>query len=229
MTQVQCICLVCQKPFLVKPFHHAKGRGLYCSKPCHYAAHRVELVCTKCGKGFVRLAHQVKPQPFCSRACSNSFRGRPLAERFWEKVIKDGPVIRAELGQCWEWDGSKLPQGYGQLGKVRPAQGYTLAHRVSWELHFGPIPESLKVLHRCDYPPCTRPEHLFVGTQSLNMQDAIQKGRNAAMKLTPEQVREIRQALQPPSQTVRGIADLYHVSIQAIYDIRSGRRWAGTI
>ena len=63
---------------------------------------------------------------------------------------------------------------------MRRADGTRLrtgAHRVSHELHIGPIPEGLGVLHRCDNPPCTRPDHIYAGTQGRNLLDAYERGR----------------------------------------------------
>ena len=79
------------------------------------------------------------------------------------------------------------------------------AHRAAWELANGPVPNGMSVLHRCDNPPCVRPEHLFVGTQKDNVRDMIEKGRRATLestthfgsdvgtsKLTVDEVVEIR-------------------------------------
>lgn len=93
-----------------------------------------------------------------------------LAERFWAKVRKSKG--------CWEWTGAKQHNGYGFIhtgGHVirRPLR----AHRASWELHYGPIPAGLWVLHRCDNPSCVRPDHLFLGSRSDNMKDCAAKGR----------------------------------------------------
>lgn len=99
-----------------------------------------------------------------------------LEQRFWRYVDKgDG------LG-CWLWTGAALPKGYGMLGEMRgPAgsrkQAHTYTHRISWELHNGPIPEGLFVCHHCDNPPCVRPEHLFLGTARDNTRDMYKKGR----------------------------------------------------
>lgn len=89
------------------------------------------------------------------------------AERFWRKVKKsDG---------CWEWTGTKNSRGYGMF---TPTPGKrVLAHRFSWEMENGRIPDGLFGCHRCDNPGCVRPDHLFVGTNSDNIRDAVAKGR----------------------------------------------------
>lgn len=93
---------------------------------------------------------------------------KSVSERFWEKVDKSG--------ECWVWTASTHHQwGYGHFkfrGKVAQA------HRVSWEMHNGPIPEGLLVCHRCDNPPCIRPAHLFLGTDADNATDMVAKRRH---------------------------------------------------
>lgn len=146
----------------------------------------------------------------------------PLKKRFWEKVL---------IGDdCWEWQASRRTWGYGQTGvgngKVRTA------HRASWELVKGVIPAGLNVLHRCDNPPCVRPDHLFLGTLSDNMQDCAKKGRvkggarkgekHHKAKLTEAQVTEIR-ASADESDTA--LALRYSVSRGLIWFIRTNKVW----
>ncbi len=106
-----------------------------------------------------------------------------LQYRFFEKVsMDDGPTPAhcPELGPCRLWVGSKNAAGYGRLfaGMNGKKQRILLAHVVSWLLHCGPIPpETPCVLHRCDNPPCWRPEHLKLGTQQDNMEDMRHKMR----------------------------------------------------
>ena len=66
------------------------------------------------------------------------------------------------------------------------------ANRMAWEETYGPIPDGLHVLHRCDNPPCCNPGHLFLGTHSDNNEDKARKGRNSG-KLSPQSATEIRQ------------------------------------
>lgn len=95
---------------------------------------------------------------------------KPRAGRFWSKVN-----IPADPTACWEWQGTKTRKGYGQLGTAGRAQ---YAHRVSWELHNGTIPNGLIVCHRCDNPPCVNPTHLFLGSYTDNLKDALAKHRH---------------------------------------------------
>ena len=99
----------------------------------------------------------------------------PIEERLWAKIDTSG------TSQCWEWQGSRKPNGYGQI-LVIPDHGprrVAYTHRLAWELFYGPIPPDLYVLHRCDNRPCCRPQHLFLGTHVDNMADMAAKGRAA--------------------------------------------------
>ena len=99
-------------------------------------------------------------------------RRGPLEDRFWRSVNKGGGGAE----RCWNWTASVNTYGYGQ---IRDEKGtYQSAHRISWRLHNGGIPDGLQVLHRCDNTRCVRPDHLFLGTQLDNIHDRDQKGRH---------------------------------------------------
>jgi hypothetical protein len=138
-----------------------------------------------------------------------------IKDGFWGKVSVGHP------GGCWGWIGSTDSGGYGQLqhnGKLQPA------HRVAWMLVNGPLPEGLWVLHRCDNPPCTNPDHLFLGTRRDNMMDASHKGRMLGRrKLTPDDVRAIRASGLPQVELARQ----YGLTSGAVSMIISRRRWSG--
>lgn len=104
--------------------------------------------------------------------------GKPksLVGRFWERV-------KVTENDCWEWQGWKLPKGYGGINYLGK-KIYT--HRLAWILKHGPIPYKLHVLHRCDNPPCINPNHLFLGTNRDNILDCISKGRKVSADVTGE-------------------------------------------
>ena len=87
---------------------------------------------------------------------------------FWAKVKK--------TDNCWEWTAATWGKGYGVYRHKNKSRS---AHRLSYEIANGPIPEGLLVLHKCDNPKCVRPDHLWLGTHADNMADCVRKGRNA--------------------------------------------------
>lgn len=138
-------------------------------------------------------------------------------ERFLAKVQK------MESG-CHEWQGCLMPNGYGQFSyQGKPHY----AHRIAYLLHHGSIPEGAYILHSCDNRKCVNPEHLWAGTFEDNMQDMVDKGRqahgtkNSHAKLNPEQVIAIRSQVG----THREIAECFGVTAGLISMIRSGKIW----
>jgi hypothetical protein len=103
-----------------------------------------------------------------------------VADKKWTRLSAPFDVrvfSRIERGDgCWPWRGGISSSGYGNLN-VPGTRRKILAHRAVYELTFGPIPDGLLVLHRCDNPRCVRPEHLFLGTHRENAHDKIRKGR----------------------------------------------------
>jgi hypothetical protein len=124
-------------------------------------------VCATCGTAF--LARTDSSGLYCKHACFLSRRGT-LEERFWSHVAKGD--------NCWQW--SAACSGSMGYGVIRIAGRNQFTHTVSWRLHFGEIPADLRVLHRCDNPPCVRPDHLFLGTQGDNLKDMYAKRRRTS-------------------------------------------------
>ncbi len=103
-------------------------------------------------------------------------------ERFWNKVDKQGP------DDCWEWQGYCL-KGHGRLQYDDCVQ---YAHRVSWQLNIGPIPDGKCVLHKCNNRPCVNPDHLYIGDYRDNAIDRSRAGTNPKMKMNEGDVRLLR-------------------------------------
>jgi hypothetical protein len=166
------------------------------------------------GKGYCKKHHQwqwkrglLPPPP-------------TLAERIRANMLIDA-------NGCWLWQGSRNNKGYGKLSHG----GETYAHRHSFSLAKGPIPEGMEVCHRCDTPACVNPDHLFLGTHIENMRDSVRKGRarqwrasgfaSSRAKLTPEQVEHIR------TSTELGyvIAERLGVNKLTVYRCRNGETY----
>jgi hypothetical protein len=138
---IECACQFCGTVFQTWPYKLRNGRAKYCSRSC------------------LNLSQTGQSRP-----------GRPIEERFWEKVAISGP------DDCWLWLGAKTKEGYGSIGhngRVRRAT------HVSWELRYGaPFPPRKLACHTCDNPPCVNPAHIFVGTKQENADDMARKGRS---------------------------------------------------
>lgn len=152
--------------------------------------------------------------------------GRSLRERFDEKYVAD------PNSGCWLWDAADKGNGYGMM---RVDGRGVFAHRLSYELFVGTIAEGLAVLHRCDVRACVNPEHLFLGTQIDNMQDAKAKGRMVApprsrgeehptSKLTADAVLEIRRRASQ-GERQRDIAADFGISQSAVSALVTRRTW----
>lgn len=150
-------------------------------------------------------------------------RNAPLSVRFWRLVA------RGASDACWEWRGYRGPSGYGRL-YLKPG-AYTTAHRASWIVTHGEIPDGKCVLHHCDNRACVNPDHLFIGTQQDNMADMNAKGRrktpvmvgetHPAAKLTEREVLEIRASALPREQ----LEAKYGVSKPTIHQIINRQTW----
>jgi HNH endonuclease len=136
---------------------------------------------------------------------------------------------------CWMWTGSRDKNGYGEwqtektpLGNGKYRRVRKKAHRISWEIHRGPIPAGMEVCHDCDNPPCVNPDHLFCDAHAENMIDRDRKGRQArgerqgAAKITEEDAIDIRNS----NETLVILAARYGLSQQNVSDIRTGKLWS---
>lgn len=195
----------------------------------------VQCTCPACGTSFTAHASAIKDgRRFCSRACgyANMASARTDATRFWAKVNKDGPTLRPEIGSCWVWTGARIGDGYGYLNSKR--RGAVLTHRYAWKLTHGEIPDDMNVLHRCDNPPCVRPEHLFLGTQSVNIADMWGKGRakqnprrgesHPFARLSEKDVRAIRN-LRVSGLSIGQIATQLRCSKSSVQGVLEGKTW----
>lgn len=172
--------------------------------------------CPKCGKtqhysNKYKLLSSQTLNRIC-KSCANIPRNSvPDEQRFWKYVSK--------TDKCWIWTGSKTV-GYGRF-RSNVENRNVLAHRYSWELHNGKIPNGLFVCHHCDNPSCVNPAHLFLGTAKDNSQDACHKGKPANHKITPHNVIEIRSS----RDSIKTLTDMYHLSQSQIYGIKQRIYW----
>jgi hypothetical protein len=152
-------------------------------------------------------------------------------------ALQEGTSLRGELMKytepnergCWEWTGTRFSQGYGRIAYLNRS---LKAHRVAYELFVGPIPEGKLVCHACDNPPCVNPEHLFLGTDLENLQDAARKGRkdhkgekNSRVKITEFIVKQIREDYAVGDIMQQDLADKYGVTQMTISNIVTRRTW----
>lgn len=144
-------------------------------------------------------------------------------QRFWEKV-----EIASE-NECWNWTGG-LTDGYGIFST---RERNVLAHRLSWELAFGKIPEGLCILHECDNPRCVNPSHLFLGTREDNNRDRSSKGRdgsakgerNNGAKITAKQVKTIREMYLTGEFSQLAIGKMFGISESEVGNIVNLITW----
>lgn len=147
---------------------------------------------------------------------------RTVIDRFWDKVKKAG------ADDCWIWTAARAGPAYGVFG-VSGRMVY--AHRLSWELSNGPIPEAMSVLHRCDVPLCVNPSHLFIGTQADNLHDMYAKSRGAigerhgGAKLSAQEVAAMRKLRIEEKIIYEILGEMFGVSKSQAHRICSGSRW----
>lgn len=157
-------------------------------------------------------------------------RLHPDAYRFLEKINPSSE------NDCWEWDAANCRKGYGRVKWMGRFEG---AHRASYMLFVGEIPDEILVCHKCDNPKCVNPSHLFLGTYSDNMKDCFNKGRlktpdtsrfkkghtSTNSVLTNNQVKEIKALISERKLSLIEISRRLGVKYQTVRDINAGRSY----
>ncbi len=140
---------------------------------------------------------------------------------------------------CWIWTGAKRTSGYGVFKLDGKAES---AHRVSYKLFKGNIPEGIFVCHTCDNPMCVNPDHLFLGTASDNMMDAQNKGRLVIPEgkrfkkgympsfatITKEQAIQVKMMLKKGMRNI-DISEATGIKYQTIVDIKRGKSFRNIV
>ncbi len=150
-------------------------------------------------------------------------KGSPSpSQRLWSRVDTSGGP-----DACWLW----VADTARQYGKLMFNRKYQPAHRVSWIMTNGPIPDGLFVCHHCDVPKCVNPAHLFLGTPADNQADMTKKGRgrlgqrNGFSKLTERQVLAMRLRYAEGGITQEALANDYGIDQTVVSRIILRKRW----
>ncbi len=172
-----------------------------CGKPLHC-------------KGFCKSHYQQQWSTGSPEIKRPNPHGTP-EERFWRKVVNAGP------DECWTWVGQKDKDKYGML---RVGSTIMRAHRFSYILHRGEIPDGLLALHTCNNTLCVNPNHLYLGTHDDNMEDRKESGHYATgenhpmAKLSNEQAEQVRMA----TGTYEEIGGRFGISKYQVGNIKRG-------
>ena len=158
------------------------------------------------------------------------FEDEGFLRRFWAKVDKTpgyGPD-----GTCWLWTGSKYKKGYGALGVYRKRLKKNFrAHKLAYEMSYGPVPKGKQLRHTCDVKACVNPCHIIPGTNQDNQNDAKQRGRiprgekRSNAKLSKKKASAIRADYFKRSTTLEELSKKYGVSISLISKVARKERW----
>lgn len=157
---------------------------------------------------------------------------RDPLERFNEKVDRNGPTIRPELGSCHIWTG-KLRRGQFRYGQFYFRGRWVEAHRFIFEHVNGTLPQGQCALHHCDNPPCVNEAHLFAGSRRDNALDMIQKGRHRPgrgerqrdAKLSYEMADTIRWSHRIGGVSIKTLARWYEVGETTIARVVHNETW----
>jgi len=196
---------------------------------------KIKKKCKLCKKEYYVVPSQKDRSKYCSIKCRmaslNSFLIKEATkEELEERYIKsfDKYVVRQE--GCWGWKGSKNDYGYAMMSCNRKI-GDQRAHRASWIIHNGPIPNDKVIRHLCNNPICTNINHLALGSKQDNTNDMIKAnrhshgGKHKGAKLTEKQVFEIKKKLYKDEISCTKLANEFNVSRKCISDIKLNKNW----
>lgn len=191
-----------------------------------------------CGYCHEPFRPKYSTQEYCSAVCWNRQQGSAsVLDRFWANVDRSGGE-----DACWLWTGNLFAvSGYGRFFYTRQGIRHTeRAHRFSYTLAHGAIPDGVEVCHSCDarypvrsieYRRCVNPSHLFLGTRAENAADMVAKGRQIRgvdapkAKLVPWKVRAIRAAYVPGEVTLEELGELFGVGKGNVKNIVDRETW----
>lgn len=247
MTRKEISCAFCNKIFLGKYYLKSKyPPSKYCSKICSNKGlikHRPIKKCKTCHNEFLLVKLKQKGI-YCSKKCVRygGTKESLLHRRnkgFWHNASDEEKFLRLKqlfeknvIKQegCWGWRKRPTTFNYSSLsgGKNKTVLG----HRISWMIHNGEIPNNLWVLHKCDNPICTNPDHLFLGNHKDNMVDCAQKGRRNVnygvghyrAKLNDDKVKEIKMLIKN-GYSQSHLGNKFNVSPSTIQNIADEKTW----
>ena len=182
------------------------------SKPCEYeGCNGWAWAQGYCGTHYQKMKREGKIQN--KRILNDPVR------RFYSKIAVHPETL------CWEWQGNIHPRGYPIMGIGGRAQGIKV-HRFSYQLFHGDIPPGIQVMHACDNPKCSNPDHLSLGTAKDNMMDASRKGRligRPSRKLTQQMIATLRVLYARGNHPVSTLAWIYGIDETTCWAMVKGR------
>lgn len=146
-----------------------------------------------------------------------------------ERLKKNYNSLVIKKGGCWDWKGKFEKSGYAKMS-CRFELGARHAHKASYLIHIGQIPEGMQINHLCNNRECSNPTHIYAGTQQENMRDKIEsnhqaKGsKNGNSKLDETKVMKIKTLLNS-GKDIKFISDIFNVTPTQIYNIKKNKQW----
>ena len=195
--------------------------------------------CEHCKKDFITRKRAGRIIRFCSKLCSHLATDQQKIEKWrlihenWKNQPREEYVDIMQQSfekffdksdGCWLWNGAGKGRKKLNYGSFTFRGKEMVAHRASYFIYKGEIPEGMIICHKCDVPRCVNPEHLWLGSYLDNQRDKMAKGRGKVEKLNPEKVKELKSLMKSDFGDMN-LARKYGVSYQTIWAIRTGKTW----